>query len=90
MLMKRPGQGFCVWDASIEMLVGPFKGRNKEILANGKYGYLVQVGNAEALAKGIEEALQASHDTDALISRAAEFSPSIAAQSYLKLVFDDA
>lgn len=61
-----------------------------EILANGKYGRLVPVGDTEKLAKGIEEALQASHDTDALVSRAAEFSPSIAAQSYLKLMFDDA
>ena len=57
---------------------------------NGKYGRLVPVGDAEKLATGIEEALQASHDTDALISRAAEFSPSIAAQSYLKVMFNDA
>lgn len=61
-----------------------------EILADGKYGRLVPVGDAEKLAKGIEEALQASHDTDALISRSAEFSPSIAAQSYLKVMFNDA
>jgi len=61
-----------------------------EILMNGKYGRLVPVGDAEKLAKGIAEALQASHDTDALISRAAEFSPSIAAQSYLKVMFSDA
>jgi glycosyltransferase involved in cell wall biosynthesis len=61
-----------------------------EILVNGKYGRLVPVGDAEKLAKGIEGALQASHDTDALISRAAEFSPSIAAQSYLKLMLGDA
>ena len=61
-----------------------------EILANEKYGRLVPVGDTKKLAKGIEEALQASHDTDALISRAAEFSPSIAAQSYLKVMFNDA
>ena len=61
-----------------------------EILVNGKYGRLVPVGDAEKLAAGIEEALQASHDTDALIARAAEFSPSIAAQSYLKVMFNDA
>jgi len=61
-----------------------------EILVNGKYGRLVPVGDPEKLAKGIEEALQASHDTDALIARAAEFSPSIAAQSYLKVMFNDA
>jgi glycosyltransferase involved in cell wall biosynthesis len=61
-----------------------------EILVNGKYGRLVPVGDIEKLAKAIEEALQASHDTDALISRAAEFSPSIAAQSYLKVMFNDA
>ena len=57
---------------------------------NGKYGRLVPVGDIEKLAKAIEEALQASHDTDALISRSAEFSPSIAAQSYLKVMFNDA
>ena len=61
-----------------------------EILVNGKYGRLVPVGDIEKLAKAIEEALQASHDTDALISRSAEFSPSIAAQSYLKVMFNDA
>ena len=61
-----------------------------EILVNGKYGRLVPVGDTEKLAKGIEKELQASHDTDALISRAAEFSPSIAAQSYLKVMFNDA
>jgi glycosyltransferase involved in cell wall biosynthesis len=61
-----------------------------EILANEKYGRLVPVGDIEKLAKAIEEALQASHDTDALISRSAEFSPSIAVQSYLKVMFNDA
>jgi len=66
-------------------------------LTDAAVGYLqdqypteLQGQHAEKLATGIEEALQASHDIDALISRAAEFFPSIAAQSYLKLMFDDA
>jgi glycosyltransferase involved in cell wall biosynthesis len=61
-----------------------------EILENGRFGMLVPVGNAEKLSEGIERALQSSHDTDTLISRAADFSPSIAAQSYLDLLFEDA
>ena len=66
-------------------------------LTDAAVGYLqdqypteLQGQHAEKLAKAIEEALQASHDTDALISRSAEFSPSIAAQSYLKVMFNDA
>ena len=61
-----------------------------EIMANGKYGRLVPVGDAEKLAKGIEDTLQKPNDPEVLISRAAEFSSSIAAQSYLKLLIGDA
>jgi glycosyltransferase involved in cell wall biosynthesis len=45
-----------------------------EILANGKYGKLVSVGNAVALADAIMETLQAPMDAEVLRQRAKAFS----------------
>lgn len=58
-----------------------------EILENGRYGWLVPVGDADALAAAIQEALAASHDREALKRRAADFAPEIAARRYLDLLF---
>lgn len=58
-----------------------------EILENGRYGRLVPVGDADALAKAMAEALDAKHDRDALRRRAAEFSPERATDQYLRLLF---
>jgi glycosyltransferase involved in cell wall biosynthesis len=57
-----------------------------EILENGRYGRLVPVGDVDALAQAIEETLNTPVDKEALIRRAADFSPEIAARKYLDLL----
>ena len=58
-----------------------------DILENGRYGRLVPVNDAEALAQAMQEFLGAHHDKEALQRRAAEFSPDRIADRYLGLVF---
>lgn len=57
-----------------------------EILENGKYGRLVPVGDAEALADAMKAALAAPHDPGPLKRRASDFVPAIAAKRYLELL----
>lgn len=57
-----------------------------EILENGRYGQLVPVGDAVALAGAMREMLQSNHDSRALQRRAEEFAPHVAAQRYLDLL----
>ena len=57
-----------------------------EILGNGRWGRLVAVGDADALADEMDEALAATVDCEALKCRAADFSPEIAARKYLDLL----
>ncbi|SFQ62869.1 Glycosyltransferase involved in cell wall bisynthesis [Roseivivax halotolerans] len=57
-----------------------------EILEGGRYGRLVPVGDEQALAQAMSDALAAPVDRDALIQRAADFAPAIAAQGYLALL----
>lgn len=57
-----------------------------EILENGRYGRLVPVGDTEALAKAMSEALSTPYNRDDLTRRAADFGPEIAAQRYLSLM----
>lgn len=57
-----------------------------EILEKGKWGRLVPVGDADALARAIDEALAAQVDREALKRRAADFAPEIAARKYLDLM----
>jgi glycosyltransferase involved in cell wall biosynthesis len=57
-----------------------------EILENGKWGRLIPVGNADALAEAMRASLEDDHDTATLKRRAADFAPEIAAQKYLKLL----
>jgi glycosyltransferase involved in cell wall biosynthesis len=57
-----------------------------EILQGGRYGRLVPVGDAPALAQAMDEALNAPVDRAALIRRAADFAPDIAARQYLELL----
>lgn len=57
-----------------------------EILQGGRFGRLAPVGDAPALACAIAEALDAPVDRDALIRRAADFAPGIAARKYLDLL----
>jgi glycosyltransferase involved in cell wall biosynthesis len=58
-----------------------------EILEGGKYGHLVAVGDVEALAQAIEEALLGQHDKESLKRRAADFGLSLIAAQYLRLMF---
>lgn len=60
-----------------------------EILENGRWGRLVPVGDATALAAAMEAALAPEHDRTALKRRAADFASSIAAEKYLKLLLPD-
>lgn len=78
-IVEALGQGLPV--VSTDCLSGP-----AEILQDGRWGRLVQVGNAEALASAMDEALGATHDRNALRRRAADFAPEIAAQQYLQLL----
>ena len=57
-----------------------------EILEHGRWGRLVPVNDADALAKAMDEALSAPVDRIALKRRAADFSPEIAARKYLELL----
>jgi glycosyltransferase involved in cell wall biosynthesis len=58
-----------------------------EILAGGRYGRLTPVGDADALARAILEALDLPHDPDALKRRAADFALEGVAENYLRLLF---
>lgn len=55
----------------------------REILEDGKWGALVPVGDAAALARALEETLDGEHPpAEALVRRAADFSPERAADAY--------
>jgi glycosyltransferase involved in cell wall biosynthesis len=58
-----------------------------EILAGGRYGILTPVGDADALARAILEALDSPHDPDALKQRVAEFALERVAEKYLRILF---
>ncbi len=58
----------------------------REILEDGKYGTLVPVGDVDALAKAMDEALSRDHDREALKRRAQDFSVDKAADAYLDLL----
>ncbi|MBV0913476.1 glycosyltransferase [Anianabacter salinae] len=60
-----------------------------EILEDGRFGTLVPVGDAEALARAMIEALDAVHDTDALRVRGRSFTVDAAARAYLRLMSPD-
>ncbi len=60
-----------------------------EILEDGKYGTLVPVGDVDALARAMDEALSASHDREQLKRRARDFSVDKAADAYLDLLLPD-
>lgn len=59
----------------------------REILCDGKFGRLVPLGDAQALAIAMEESLSAQHDTAALMARAQYFSIDKAVDEYLTLLF---
>lgn len=55
----------------------------REILQGGKYGTLVPVGDVDALAQAMLDALQSTHDHAALQARAREFAVDKIANEYL-------
>ena len=57
-----------------------------EILEDGRYGKLVPVGDAQALARAIAASLVEDHDKTALIRRSQDFSVAKAADRYLELL----
>ena len=57
-----------------------------EILQGGRFGTLVPVGDAHALARAMSNALVAPVDRATLIRRAADFAPETAARKYLDLL----
>jgi glycosyltransferase involved in cell wall biosynthesis len=59
----------------------------REILSDGKFGRLVPVGEAVALAAAMSESLAATHDTTALKARAQDFSIDKAVDQYKELLF---
>jgi glycosyltransferase involved in cell wall biosynthesis len=60
-----------------------------EILEDGRYGSLVPVGDADALARAILDALAATHDREALKRRAADFAPEVVNRKYRHVFFPD-
>ncbi|HZF45889.1 MAG TPA: glycosyltransferase, partial [Sphingomonadaceae bacterium] len=58
-----------------------------EILANGEFGTLVPVGEAEALSRAMDEALARPHASERLRAHAHDFTPAKAAKAYLDLLF---
>ncbi len=61
-------------------------GGSREILADGRYGELVEVGNASALASAIQAALDKPMDKTMLRARARDFSVERAVGRYLELL----
>lgn len=58
----------------------------REILENGRFGTLAEVGDAEGLAAAITQALDAPSDKDRLKERAAAFSTEAVVPRYLKVL----
>ncbi|MEM1326609.1 MAG: glycosyltransferase [Bacteroidota bacterium] len=56
----------------------------REILEDGKYGYLSPVGDAESLAQNMLQSIQQPIDTDLAKSRGQQFAASHIAQHYIK------
>jgi glycosyltransferase involved in cell wall biosynthesis len=61
-----------------------------EILNGGRFGRLVAVGDVDALARAVAQALDEPADTDALRARAEEFTVAHAADQYLATLFGEA
>jgi glycosyltransferase involved in cell wall biosynthesis len=58
-----------------------------DILEGGRHGELVPCGDSAALAAAILRALDGEHHPEALRARADAFSPAVAAEAYLRLLF---
>lgn len=62
-------------------------GGPREILADGRFGRLVPVGDEAALANAMADILRIHTDPQPLLARAAEFAPSVVMTSYLEMMF---
>jgi glycosyltransferase involved in cell wall biosynthesis len=60
-----------------------------EVLAEGKYGELVSVGDADALAKAMLKTLRSPHPSDYLHEAVAEYRADISAKHYLKILLGE-
>jgi glycosyltransferase involved in cell wall biosynthesis len=58
----------------------------RELLEDGKFGLLTEVGDPAALAACMRESLRSTHDPSALRRRSREFAPEIVASKYLELL----
>ena len=59
-----------------------------EVLGQGRWGRLVEIGNVEAMRRAIEDACSAPADANALRARAADFDASAIADRYLEILFN--
>lgn len=66
---------------STDCMSGP-----REILADGRFGTLVPVGDAAALADAMVQCLKSEHDPEALKSRAQDFTIDKAVDAYERLL----
>ena len=69
---------------SVDCRSGP-----REVLADGEFGRLVPVDDAEALAIAIEQSLLERPDPERLKARASQFRPELAADRYAAFLLGD-
>lgn len=69
---------------SVDCRSGP-----REVLADGEFGRLVPVDDAEALAMAIEQSLLEGPDPERLKARASQFRPELAANRYAEFLLGD-
>jgi len=60
----------------------------RETLQNGRYGTLVPVGDAKAMAAAIEAALDGAPDRSPLMRRGLDYTAARAAERFLEIVAD--
>jgi glycosyltransferase involved in cell wall biosynthesis len=60
----------------------------REILENGRYGTLVPVGDAAAMASAIQASLECPVDRPKIMARAANYTAERAAEDFLRIVAD--